>query len=245
MNWSPPGFAGYLAACRDAADTLMRNPMDSQFKRDPRYRGIVGNDCRGREVAERLYRHLRDIGMEPLHIRAATIANDRYGGGVLHELEGARYSAAALRYAQVAALIAHYPAVVEIGGGYGGQCVACAVLGLRPYMIFDVPEALFLARVYTGLASVSFTGVVPEDYAAIPEEAVCISDFALTELDQDGIDWYLRNVVSRCLAARITGVFSPYFMARLRAEFRFVDLAVEKPPLSAHVNEVATCWRRG
>jgi len=120
MNWSPPGVADYLAACRDAADTLMRTPMESQFKRDPRYRGIVGNDWRGREVAERLYQHLRTAGMEPLHIRAATIANDRYGGGVLHEIDGSRYSAGALRYAQVAALIAHYPAVVEIGGGYGG-----------------------------------------------------------------------------------------------------------------------------
>ncbi len=84
--------------------------------------------------------------------------NDLIGDPVCFDYgEYGKFSPTTLRYIKIASDLKQQFGdlsqlhIVEIGGGYGGQCKALSDLtGFASYTLIDLPEALALARKYLG-----------------------------------------------------------------------------------------------
>jgi hypothetical protein len=89
--------------------------------------------------------------------------------------------------------------IVEIGGGYGGQCVAIKAVA-RPisYTIVDLPETNLLQRRF--LDTLGYTDVVCVSEAPAQDWDVAISNWALTECSRAVQEDYIRRVLKRSKA---------------------------------------------
>lgn len=229
--------AAYLSACRRIAKELRTEPERSRFKRDKDYAAVVGNDTRGIDVTRAFLLHLRrPRETRALHARCAP--NDRIGGPVLHRIGTLSWSAGSLRYAQVADEIGDAPAVVEIGGGYGGQRLLCR--GIEDYTIVDLPEALDVQRAYLAYHRVATTFVEAGARVDVRPGTFLLSDYALSELEPEQIDGYMEQVVSKCASGRITCRTSARdgLVKRLTRYFPVITSEPEQPATSKHDNVV-------
>lgn len=88
--------------------------------------------------------------------------------------------------------------VVEIGGGYGGQCrILHALNRIASYTIVDLPESLDLAKRYLGEFGVPNVTFAPPDQDSFPNFDLLISNYAYSELDKATQDLYFDRIVSR------------------------------------------------
>jgi putative sugar O-methyltransferase len=100
--------------------------------------------------------------------------------------------------------------IVEVGGGYGGQCFAIHAL-CRPasYTILDLAEAGQLQRVYLdqlGVGNVTFRSMQEVQQLAQPLDCdLFISNYALTECARPITDVYLDKVVRGAHRGYVTG----------------------------------------
>jgi hypothetical protein len=226
----------YLAACRRIARELGAKPNASRFKQDRAYAAVVGNDRRNRATTEAflcwlLQHHPRDV------IAARVAANDRIGAPRRHAISGGRWSTGSLRFLQVADEIGDAPAVLEIGGGYGGQRVLCA--DISDYTILDLPESLAVARAYLACHGLETRFVEPDrlDTITVAPGTFCLSDYALSECDDETITRY-APLVAMCARGRITcREDQAERMARLLGPLE-CSVGPETPPTSRHANVV-------
>ncbi len=234
-------MTAYLAACQRSATSLRTAPERSAFKRDPDYAAVVGNDTRKRDITQGFLKHLRKRHSEKAMAKRVA-ANDRYGRPVLHTFGGRTYSAGSLRFLQVAYEIGTPPAVIEIGGGYGGQRLLCS--HIADYTIVDVPEALDLARAYLWLHKIPTTFIEAGQPVDVKPGTFFLSDFALTELETEEIDRYMDAIVSTCEQGRITCAAKDRDALLMRLVRHFtVQAQPEHPATSRHQNEVVTFVR--
>lgn len=100
--------------------------------------------------------------------------------------------------------------VAEIGIGYGGECrlLTSYLAGIEQYFLFDIPEALGLAKRYLGKfeskADIRFVNGTNIDVDESYEYDVVISNYAFSELIREVQDMYLEKVISKSKAGYIT-----------------------------------------
>jgi putative sugar O-methyltransferase len=90
--------------------------------------------------------------------------------------------------------------IVELGGGYGGLChtIFCDV-PYRKYTFYEVPPAVKLAqKVLEELKVKRVTFREPEDFDDSEIHDLFISEYTLSEFDEEGIELYLNRLVRRC-----------------------------------------------
>jgi putative sugar O-methyltransferase len=100
--------------------------------------------------------------------------------------------------------------VVEIGGGYGGQClVANQFAKLDSWLIFDLPEANALQKKYlesNGIKNAQYSSTPTFSSKTIEHNEVeedgyswdlLISNYAFSEIDRDLQQVYLENVLKK------------------------------------------------
>jgi len=89
--------------------------------------------------------------------------------------------------------------IVEIGGGYGGQCkIIYDVTSPRSYTIVDLPEALKLSEKYLkcfGIKNVKFK--IPDDNFDTPY-SLCISNYAFSEVSYEYQKKYAEKIIEHC-----------------------------------------------
>ncbi len=235
----------YVAACQRIATELRTAPATSQFKQDPDYRAVVGNDTRKAAIAAAFYQACRVLVPDVATLHATVAVNDRIGAPVLHPIDGHDWSAGSLRYFQgsrevISRFGTDHP-VVEIGGGYGGQRVLLPEI--TSYTILDLPAAGAVQRAYLAAAVPDLpTQILPADQAAqAPAHAILISDFALSELEAPARAAYFAQVVDRCIGGRLTmaaDMAETFTLALRRLGFR-VEIVPEQPVTSPrHPNVV-------
>lgn len=95
--------------------------------------------------------------------------------------------------------------IVEIGGGYGGQCKIlydlCETMPLKikSYTIIDLPEVVGLQKKY--LDCLGYTDVKFQSFEQITPNVrydLLISNYALGEFTKEIQDYYIKNVVQFC-----------------------------------------------
>ena len=146
--------------------------------------------------------------------------NDLYGNPRVfpYEINGHAMviSPTTLRYAKVVQDIVtlfeveKISSVAEIGVGYGGECrlLTNFLTGIRQYFLFDIPEALGLAKKYLdkfeSKADIRFVNGTDIDVDESCEYDIAISNYAFSELNREVQDMYLEKVISKSKAGYIT-----------------------------------------
>ena len=125
-NWLPEKQI-YKETCLRLAKDL------TNFKQDKDYIYYVGNDVRGQAVVEAF-----DKVVKLPYIKE----NDKIGNPRLHNGK----SAGTLRFMKVYQDIQRfkYNDIVEVGGGYGGQCLVIQKIKPVKYTIIDIPAYINL-----------------------------------------------------------------------------------------------------
>jgi hypothetical protein len=209
-------------------NTCLRLSKDlTNFKRDSYYIGFVGNDTRSKEVVEAFDKVVK---------LPYVSNNDLIGNPILH---GGK-SAATLRFMKVVQDNENANVVVEIGGGYGGQCLVYKELTQVNYTIVDLPEALHLSKAYLKANNVECNFISSEEFKPL-ECDLLISDYCLSELDSKGIDFYLDNITFKRGYFTLNGQFE-YIKNKLISKGYTIEVSPEQPKTSKHDNEVVKCY---
>lgn len=189
LNWIVKGqqLESYLQACRDAVKNI------TTFKEDERLHAIFEH-C-PKSIADEYYKVIPD---ELLH---KGFTNDFYGSPKLHNYGQKKFSTSTLQYIGVLAkLIELFGSldgmrIVEIGGGYGGQCrTIFDVYKPECYHIIDLPEVCELQRRYC--QAESYTQPTGQEYDLV------ISNYALSEVLDNKL--YIDEVVNKSKCGYIT-----------------------------------------
>lgn len=184
----------YLAACKTADINT--------FKRDNRLNKIFEHTT-GAQARE----YLRTILRHNPELLKTDFTNDRYGGADVRNFGLVYSSPSTLQYVGVLSnLITLFGSleglrIVEIGGGYGGQCRTIQdYCNVSCYHIIDLPEVCELAGAYLrtggGYNFETFTEPTGQEYDLV------ISNYALSEIREP--ERYIEQVLKRSKRGYIT-----------------------------------------
>ena len=135
---------------------------------------------------------------------------DLYGAPITYQYiqPFGNISPCTLRYIAIAGDIAKLfnfsrpPKVVEIGGGYGGQCFVMNIVSpFSKYTIIDLPEVLPLQKKYLDLQAIKKVDFLPYDFESIDKDYdLVISNYAFSECSDEYQSKYFHEVVkhSKC-----------------------------------------------
>ncbi len=186
----------YLVACEQAAATVNLG----SFKRMPAYRPILEHVS---QDAGRKYLKIILTNNPQLQDHFDRFAeNDRFGDPRVFSYDSWRFSPTTLRYIKVVSdLIDLFGGlagmrIIEIGGGYGGQCKIIAdVFEFQSYTIVDLPPVADLQRKYLSLLNVAGCRCITPDQLTDGKYDLVISNYALSELDRSAQDAYTDAVL--------------------------------------------------
>lgn len=180
-------LTGYLQACREADI--------NDFKKDQRLNKIFEH-CSYAQGKE----YMRLILKQTPHLLNNKFTNDDKGNPTLFNIMGRLFSPSTLQYIGVLSnLIKLFGSlddlkILEIGGGYGGQCKTIMdVYKPACYDIIDLPEVCELQRRYC--QAECFEHVTAGDYDLV------ISNYALSEIRYNEI--YIEQL-AKCKHGYIT-----------------------------------------
>jgi hypothetical protein len=202
-------FSRYRTACAEAATDPL---LFRSFRRNPEISGIIepyiAPDDPGRRLVPSIGELMERLEGEPDFAQHYPIfrRNDEIGEPPLTPVNGwDDTSIYTLRYAKIAydmrRLFGSLDGlhVVEIGGGYGGQCaILSQMFALASYTIIDLPEVLQLQRTYLQALDIrSVTLLTKDDVAAEGRWDLAISNYAYSELSEELRAFYLDRVLAR------------------------------------------------
>lgn len=137
--------------------------------------------------------------------------------------------------------------IVEVGGGYGGQCAAIAALyPFESYTIIDLPEAGALQRRFLGRLGVNGVRFLRPDQ--VPESLgsdLFVSNYALSELSRElALDTIRRCCVASDRGYVIANQLSDRCLGRVEmtASLRGAMVFPEVP--LTHARNYLVAWRR-
>lgn len=224
MKWLPDNEL-YRKACENAD---LKN-----FKQDPAYAAIVGNDTRDYATTRRFYDAVSDMDY--------CFENDILGNPRTHIINNQKVSCGTLRYMKVKKDLQrwNFDSVVEIGGGYGGQRL---VMGdVRRYTILDTYEAMMLQKEYLSKYSLPTSlGYMHPDFDLYVEEKadLCLSDYALCEFDEELMDFYIEKVVKNCKYGYFTVNMNFELLEQKLSKYFSLEIVDEYPKTSKHNNKI-------
>lgn len=204
---------------------LLADKILNVFKLDPDIISIIGNDARPGIITQQFE---DAMGYMPYCEQ-----NDKFGGPLLHHNQ----STGTLRFMQVVDSLSIYDFknVVEIGGGYGGQCLVMKNYRDVYYTIIELPETLTLTKAYLKANHVNCNFISTDE---VPEKMNCdllISDYCLGEFDKQGIDFYLDNIDFQ--VGYFTVENPNYIFEKLNEKYHLF-IKPEEPATSEHRNQV-------
>jgi hypothetical protein len=96
--------------------------------------------------------------------------------------------------------------IVEIGGGYGGQCkILSDIKGFATYTIVNLPECNALAKKYLGLMGVKNVSFIDNTTLKnLKDYDLVISNYAFSEFDRQEQIHYLEKIILRTPRGYIT-----------------------------------------
>jgi putative sugar O-methyltransferase len=197
-------YSAYAKVCTDAVndDNLFNN-----FKRNSDY-------C---EILEHQLKHLGQIYLDfILNIEPDILNNlpdDSFGNPVKYDYGEYLLSPTTLRYIYTYLDIKQHfgnkalngSSIVEVGGGYGGQCVVLdKFYEVDIYTIYDLEPPCKLAEKYLKRAGVKALINTKSEFVNAEGYDFAISNYAFTELDRDVQEKYISFVFSNCNKGYLT-----------------------------------------
>jgi putative sugar O-methyltransferase len=193
-------YSAYLRICQQAAENDL---VFETFKRHPDYTPILEHVSyeQGLGYIEQIQRNAPVL----LNSMDRFVTNDligkphkRYYPGIMQDM-----SPTTLRYIKVLGdLVLCFGSlndldIVEIGGGYGGQCkIIHDIFTPRTYTIVDLPEVLNLNRKYLkDIPNILFRS--PDDATATKYDLL-ISNYAFSEMERSYQEFYKDKIIRYC-----------------------------------------------
>jgi len=211
--WKRPTSISDETAYPDfCARAAARDDVFARFRSEPVYTFVlahVGPDL-GAQYLERALRQTPELGERFDRFRTS----DLHGGPLTHPFPPyGELSPTTLRYVKVLSdLIQLFGPltdmrVIEIGGGYGGQCkIVQDVYRVRDYVIVDLAPCLALAGRFLERCGVAaFTPMTSDQLPADGRYDLVISNYAFTECTRAVQETYVERVLRRSRRGYITG----------------------------------------
>lgn len=204
----------YLQFCKEA---LFSEEIFKNFKRQPMYTLFQEFTTfeEGKEFLHVIYRDSPDL-LNPILMKKFQ-GNDRLGNPLtfLYTRIGL-FSPTTLRYIKaVSDLRAHFGnldgmKVIEIGGGYGGQCKILSDLFLfSSYSLVDFPESLNLAKKYLEQLNVPNVHFLKADEIETQTCDLVVSHYGFTQTNVELQKQYLKKIISKATRGYLVCNFFP------------------------------------
>lgn len=184
--------------------SLSEPDIFSIFRGHGDYIAIVGCDTHGESAATTLVEVIDRFYPELLPQLEDFRKNDSIGEPPLFVTRFGNFSSNTLRYVTVLGDLNKFfgslenKSIVEIGSAYGGQCfIIYQQHKFKSYTLIDIPNSVELSRKY--LSNFLIENVIYQDSENVESTSsdLCISNFAFTELDYGGCDFYIDNIISK------------------------------------------------
>ena len=205
MRTSASDTKEYKAVLQMAVDD---ENVFKEFKRHPWYTRILEHATK--EQGELYYKRIAKNNPWILKYPQIElfIQNDLIGSPVKYKYDNIEISPSSLRYLNVLSDLHNHKLlgrnIVEIGGGYGGQCLMISqIFRYKTYSFYDLDEALLLIQKYLLKHDI----VLPK--TSVKKYDLVISNYAFTECDPQIQDMYLKKVINKSEHGYITGNFDP------------------------------------
>lgn len=141
----------YLESCREFVSS---DEKFEHFKRDPRYTRILEHSGY-KYMGDKFYGKIKEKYPKLLDDYEIFKVNDSKGFPEIYEWDGLNTSVSTLRYVKTLGEIVENfgnldgMKIVEIGGGYGGQCLTISRrYKFSDYIIYDLPDVCRLIEKY-------------------------------------------------------------------------------------------------
>ena len=208
--FAAPSYFDYCQWCQKAVDEI---ETFATFKSGKPYNGVLEHVSyeQGVEYLQFILAHYPDLVQQFDAFRT----NDLIGGPVQYPYgEYGLFSPSTLRYIKTAGdLRARFGDlrqmhIVEIGGGYGGQCKILADLcGFASYTIFDLAAPSALQKKYLSQFGVEAHCLEPRAFAELRDQYdLLISNYALGEIGRREQESYYP-VIHRADRGYVMGIF--------------------------------------
>jgi hypothetical protein len=201
-------YSAYLRICQQAAENDL---VFETFKRHPDYTPILEHVSyeQGMGYIEQIQRNAPVL----LNSMDKFVTNDlvgkphkRFYPGIMQDM-----SPTTLRYIKVLGdLVLWFGSlndldIVEIGGGYGGQCkIICDIFKPRSYKIIDLPEVLALTEKYLNRLYITNVQYNSPDKLERGKYDLCISNYAFSEVGRNYQNIYIENVINKSAMGYLT-----------------------------------------
>lgn len=227
----------YIDICKKA---LENDYIFNNFKRDSRYKQVLEHVSG--QLGERHLKHIIPELLEEPYLSKFK-ENDKYGNpGLSYYNKTGEISATTLRYIDVLSnIITWIPDaieghIVEIGGGYGGQCkIIYDYVTPKSYMMLDLPVVTKLQRKYLELFNIPLTR-----HPDSPVDFV-ISNYAWSELSDELRSLYIDTIISNAKHGYITTNRGLYMIDEIK-ESVDADVFVYEDVDWKHPNNKIVVW---
>lgn len=155
---------------------------------------------------------IREEGEDLLEYFPKFRENDKYGGPITFTYDVGEFSPTTLRYIKVLMDLKNIFGdlnnlnIIEIGGGYGGQCkIISDVFSYQSYVIVDLDVVLALTQKYlTKLNVKNVKCLDPNDLSDDKMYDLVISNYAFSECIRSVQDDYIDKILNRSRRGYIT-----------------------------------------
>jgi hypothetical protein len=221
-----PGY--YYSSYEDAIGDICKNGDLTNFKILDKYREILEHVTP--ELGNQYLAYIRSMtSINDTDIAAYCSINDTVGGSIKVRYEDLYVSPSSLRYIFHAHLIlTHMKSlkiystnIVEVGGGYGGLCLAVHYfanvygLSINSYTIIDLPNPLKLQRLYLSKvsASLNVNFVDASNYGEQigNKDLFLICNYCFSEISSENQKGYIQNLFPKVSHGFMTWNFIPVY----------------------------------
>jgi putative sugar O-methyltransferase len=196
----------YVKSCEDAIVNF------DTFKRDPRYRVVLEHVDFPLSVG--YLNEIKKNNPELISNFDKFRTNDLYGSPTLETYgEHGEFSPSTFRYIKVLGDLKNLYGdltgmkIVEIGGGYGGQCKTICDLFDVSYMMVDLKESNDLARLYLSKFDIHPTFIDAHEFMEHPQDVesdLLISNYAFSECHKPIQNVYIDGLIKNATRGYIT-----------------------------------------
>jgi hypothetical protein len=233
----------FLQECENIVNNDL---MFNTFKQNQIFRCVIGNDVLSTQISEILYNNVKD-DIDILNHLNKFKTNDIYGSPNIYNYDNiGNISPGTLYFMNILQSLRNNFGdisnfnIVEIGTGYGGQAKIILDYGVKTYNCIDVKETLSLCNKYLNLFN--YTNVAFHETTEIPLNTydLAISNWCLSEFDNDGIKFYIDTVIKHCqygyFLMNIWDSRKEFLVSEISKHFSSVEILPEYPKTHSNPN---------
>lgn len=216
-QWNPPAdrIRAYLKVCKEASES---EEVFNRFKSHPDYNYVLEH------TSQRLGEEYLKQG---IFFNIKCLENDDYGMPTKHKIGPYFCSPTTMQYMSIACRIVREKLhnilenrIVEIGGGYGGQCkILNDLINVAQYDIVDLPEVNLLQKKYLYNFPIIYAIYNSDNYPKDKEWDLVIANYSLSEVEEPLQTEYVKNICLKSKHGYITSNGKIHSMDLIKEKF--------------------------